>query len=254
MSIKIMSAIWDNGPEKQAERFVLLALADHANDQGECWPAVSSLAKKTCMSVRGVQTVLRRLQVDGWLSIEVGGGRKNCNIYRIKTPQLTTQTPQQLHPLSDEETPQLTTETPQLTTQTPQLTTLNPAGAAPEPSRTIIEPSREPSREPPLDPPERKRRAVQLPDDWTPNDRNIEDAFQRKFSGQEIDHEADQFRNHHIAKGSRFVDWDAAWRTWLGNARKFSDRRMAVPSHARGGRSGGSMAAIAARNRGHFPI
>lgn len=229
MSFPMMREIWKNGPEKQAERFVLLALADYANDQGECWPAVSSLAMRTCMSVRGVQTILRRLEADGWLAIEVGGGRKNCNMYRIKTPQLDA--------------------------ETPQLTALNPAGAAPEPLRTLKEPLREPLREePPLDPPERKRRAVQLPEDWVPNDRNIQDAILRNFTGQEIDHEADQFKNHHIAKGSRYVDWDAAWRTWLGNARKFSDRRMAGPSHARGGRSGGSMAAIAARNRGVFQL
>lgn len=37
MSIKIMAQIWEHGPEKQAERFVLLAIADYANEYGECW-------------------------------------------------------------------------------------------------------------------------------------------------------------------------------------------------------------------------
>jgi len=33
------------------------------------------------------------------------------------------------------------------------------------------------------------------------------------------------FRDHHQAKGSRFVDWDAAWRTWLRRAPQFGRRK-----------------------------
>lgn len=84
MSIKLMSAIWDNGPDKQAERFVLLALADYANDKGECWPSVVTVAKKTCLSERGVRLVLRALEAGGWLITDLGGGRGGANIYRIK--------------------------------------------------------------------------------------------------------------------------------------------------------------------------
>ena len=85
MSIKIMSMIWDRGPENQSERFVLLALADYANDEGECWPSIGGIARKTCLTDRGVRKIIRRLQDAGWLEIEEGGGRKNCNLYRIKT-------------------------------------------------------------------------------------------------------------------------------------------------------------------------
>ena len=31
-----------------------------------------------------------------------------------------------------------------------------------------------------------------------------------------------QFRDHHIAKGSLMADWQAAWRTWVGNIGLFS--------------------------------
>jgi len=126
MSIKIMSQIWNGGPEKQSDRFVLLALADYANDDGECWPSIAVVMRKTCMSKRGIQTVLRRLKADGWLEIEAGGGRKNCNLYRVKTPQ-------EMHPAGD--------APPHMSAETPQMTAINPAGDAPEPSRTIIEPS-----------------------------------------------------------------------------------------------------------------
>lgn len=90
---------------------------------------------------------------------------------------------------------------------------------------------------------------VPIPADWVLNDRNIKDAIERNFSAQEIDHEADQFRNSHTAKGSLFRDWDAAWRTWLGNARKFAGRSMAGKAASGGYGQGGSIASIAARRR-----
>lgn len=46
-------------------------------------------------------------------------------------------------------------------------------------------------------------------------------AFARKFSvgpGPTFEH----FKDHHISKGSKFVDWKAAWRTWCRNARAYS--------------------------------
>lgn len=247
MSIRIMSAVWEKGPAKQSERFVLLALADYANDQGECWPSLDGVAARVCMDVRSVRRILRRLEADGWLETQVGGGRSGCNSYRINPDPVSEFGKYKPGPSVPPDT-----ESPRtLDAETRTLDALNPDPESPEPSRTIIEPSIE---EPPLDPPERKRRAVQLPEDWVPNDRNIEDAIQRKFTEQEIDHEAEQFKNYHVAKGTRFIDWDAGWRTWLGNARKFGNRRMAGPSHTRGGGSGRSMASIAARNRGFLPV
>ena len=128
MSIKFMSLIWDAGPEAQSDRFVMLALADFSNDQGECWPSIEGIRKKTCMSERGVQAVLRRLRDAGWVEIFPGGGRKNCNLYRLKTPQ-------QMHPAA--------AAPPQMSAETPQMSAKNPAADAPEPSRTIKEPSLE---------------------------------------------------------------------------------------------------------------
>lgn len=117
-----MSEIWANGPSRQSDRFVLLALADYANDEGECWPSIAGIMEKVCMSERGVQTVIRRLQADGWLEISVGSGRKNCNAYTIKNP--AGNAPRRKC-------------TPQMDAETPQMDAKNPAGDAPEPSRTI---------------------------------------------------------------------------------------------------------------------
>lgn len=133
MSIKIMSRIWEGGPAAQADRFIMLALADYANDAGECWPSIRGIATKVCMSERGVQVAIRRLEVAGWLEIQTGNGRKGCNQYVIKTPQ-------QVHPSQCENPAPAaprTSCTPQMKVKTPQMDAQNPAPAAPEPSITI---------------------------------------------------------------------------------------------------------------------
>jgi len=91
-------------------------------------------------------------------------------------------------------------------------------------------------------------RKVKLPDGWVPSQRNIQDATDRQFTESEIQNEADKFSDYHRAKGTTFADWDAGWRTWLGNARKFGARgSMAFPSGSGGRGQGGSIASIVAR-------
>jgi len=126
MSIKIMSAVWENGPRGSAETMVLLAIADYCNDEGECWPSVQSIATKARMTERGVQKITARLVETGWLEIEAGGGRRNCNLYRIKTPN-------RVHPEP--------CSPPNVVTETPNTVPKNPEPRSPEPSLTIIEPS-----------------------------------------------------------------------------------------------------------------
>lgn len=48
------------------EKLTLLAMADHASDDGRnCFPAVATLARKTSQSRRGIQKILRRLEQGG---------------------------------------------------------------------------------------------------------------------------------------------------------------------------------------------
>lgn len=88
-----------------------------------------------------------------------------------------------------------------------------------------------------------------LPDNWVPSERNLADAEAMGFSTQEIADEADRFRNRNCARGERYRDWDAAWRYWLGNARKFANGGMARGAQAGGRGPGGSLASIAAWRR-----
>ncbi|MBL1438356.1 MAG: helix-turn-helix domain-containing protein [Rhodobacteraceae bacterium] len=133
MSISLITAIFKNGPAKTNDRFVLLALADYANSKGECWPSIAGVRGKTCLSERGVQTIISRLEAGGWIEVTRGGGRNNCNSYLIKTPQMSAETPQM-----DAITPQ---HLHPLETINPADDDINPAASAPEPSITVIEPS-----------------------------------------------------------------------------------------------------------------
>jgi len=39
--------------------------------------------------------------------------------------------------------------------------------------------------------------------------------------------QTEKFLDHHRAKGTRFIDWKAAWRTWMRNTVEFGQRRAA---------------------------
>jgi hypothetical protein len=70
------------------------------------------------------------------------------------------------------------------------------------------------------------RRAHPFPDDWQPRPEERERAA---VDGLSVSDEADAFRDHHTAKGSRLTDWDAAFRTWLRNAVKFGGAKRGRP-------------------------
>jgi hypothetical protein len=64
-----MNHVWQRSRSKGRARLVLLALADMANDDGECWPGKSNLAAKCNMDLRNVLLIINKLQADGELSI-----------------------------------------------------------------------------------------------------------------------------------------------------------------------------------------
>ena len=57
-----MNWAWDQ-QLSPTPKLILMALADAANDYGVCWPSVSTVAKKCCVSVRTVRRVMQKLGV-----------------------------------------------------------------------------------------------------------------------------------------------------------------------------------------------
>jgi hypothetical protein len=83
-------------------------------------------------------------------------------------------------------------------------------------------PREEKSREeviPPLSPKGEKKRRSRVPDAFEPNEASLQFARERKV---DVQAEVPKFLNFHTAKGSLMQDWQAAFRTWVGNARPTS--------------------------------
>lgn len=83
MSIKVMSWVWENGPQDPVERLVLLALADFADDHGSCYPSMIGIGAKACVTERGARGIVRRLEAAGWIETSIGGGRGGKSRYNI---------------------------------------------------------------------------------------------------------------------------------------------------------------------------
>ncbi|HBP6099320.1 TPA: helix-turn-helix domain-containing protein [Pseudomonas aeruginosa] len=138
MSTIIMSACWPLQGMSPAQKAVLISLADQANDQGVCWPAVDSIATRCCLSKRAVQQAIKWLRSAGIVSVEERQGRST--MYSV-TPAAYAP-PQEMHPSSkctragNAPTPADAAPPP------PQEMHPTPAASAP---RTVIEPTREPS-------------------------------------------------------------------------------------------------------------
>ena len=84
MSVRWMSHVWECSPFKGERLLLHLALADFANDEGECWPSQPTLARKARCSVTWVRLGLRDLEREGLLEVlSAGSGRGHRTQYRL---------------------------------------------------------------------------------------------------------------------------------------------------------------------------
>jgi hypothetical protein len=119
-----MSIAWD-ADLPLAEKAVLLCLCDHANDDGECWPSMARVARRSSMSERTAQRAIKGLRDKGILSWDDAPGRSHK--FSIDPRQLVT--PDNLSP-------------PTMTAKPPTQCHPTPDTVSPKPSITIIEPSK----------------------------------------------------------------------------------------------------------------
>jgi hypothetical protein len=94
MSVRLMTLVFScNMPELKTDdgktvpdstaKFVLLSLADHANDEGEgSYPGVDRLCKKTNLSTATVCNALNALRTNGFTHLE-GKSKRDTNEYTI---------------------------------------------------------------------------------------------------------------------------------------------------------------------------
>ena len=81
MSLKWMNTVKNSADKSNARKYLaLLALADYANEEGECWPSISSIAQWIGSSPKQARRHIKSLIDDGWIIIIRKGGGKYTNI------------------------------------------------------------------------------------------------------------------------------------------------------------------------------
>lgn len=100
MSVKIMSAVFESETLGPTERLIMLALADHADDAGRCYPSISRLCSRTGLAQRTVQTNIRKLQDQGYIRIIPSAGQGGANLYFVTATPAADAPPQETRPRS----------------------------------------------------------------------------------------------------------------------------------------------------------
>lgn len=103
MAIEVSSWVWKHSRSKNAERLVMLAVADacHNADGTGAWMSNAALMEKTNLSERAVQNATAGCERLGELKIERNAGRGGVNRYTVV---MVTRNPAESAPFSD--TPQ----------------------------------------------------------------------------------------------------------------------------------------------------
>ena len=85
MSVKAMAWAWEQ-TLKPTDQLVLLALADHADDDGICWPGQKLIAEKCNVTRKTVWASLKRLTEQGLIASEQqfrNDGSRTSNLYLL---------------------------------------------------------------------------------------------------------------------------------------------------------------------------
>lgn len=124
-----MSACWGLCMPPTAKS-VLISLADNANDEGYCWPSISTISERTCFSERAVQNAIKWLEEASLVKANRDNGRHTTYVV---TPA-SYSPPQQVHPAyAAQVPPQQMRQPPQEIPKPPQQVPSNRN----KPSRTV---------------------------------------------------------------------------------------------------------------------
>ena len=77
MSIEMLNWAFQLPLDSPADKAVLIALANHADPTGDCWPSVARVCLYTSLSERAVRIALRRLEEQGLVTTTHKIGRSS---------------------------------------------------------------------------------------------------------------------------------------------------------------------------------
>ena len=239
-----MGAVWDL-ELPAAEKFVLLAFADHADHNGEnARPGIALIMKKCSLSERKVQECISVLKEAGYMIPQAHerGGRGHIPSYKICVVMGAQSAPingvkgAQSAPIEEVKGADFVdkgcTDQQERVHKTPvkgaQKSDSYNRVPVSEPLGTISEPSYSARAR------KIKQDGTRLSDDFTVTDAMRSWATE-KVPIIDVDLETEQFMDHHGSKGTRSGDWLASWRYWMRNAAKYASERPSMPHSARFG-------------------
>ena len=91
MSIHAIVTVLDFAPDTwgPGTRLVALALADRVNQDGQAWPSLADIARRSGLQTRMVRRHLHLIEEDGWIRCEGqrinGGGQPVSNLWTWPT-------------------------------------------------------------------------------------------------------------------------------------------------------------------------
>ncbi len=213
------------------ERVVLVVMADFQGESGEAWPSMESLAKACGCSTNAARAAVQRLVSHGVLA----RGDRAALARRLGRKPQETPVPYvvEVHPV----------EVHPVEVQTMDLHRVSAAPPGDGPPGTPgdgPDPLTDPLRDPPIErareraastsrpsgvakaKTEPKRKSSAPPAD----DAAALAAWLARWDipSPESDRVVAHFLDHHRAKGSTFLDWAAAWRTWRAREADFGGR------------------------------
>lgn len=218
MSVRASSRVWAASKRVGTELLMLLAIADFADDEGNAFPSVATLAKKCRTTPRHANRLLAELRNSGELEIRLNAGEHGQNRYRIvfAAMESTPQTPDTHVTPDSPVSPDLQVSPDLRAIPTP--TSPTPDAGVPKPlTPTSVKPSlnrQEPLERAPTSPKHSKTRKpskAAMPEDFCVSDEVKVWAAKKKFG--RLDDHLEAFKLKVAANAYTYADWDAAFKT-----------------------------------------
>lgn len=245
MSIEAINWSFSVRGIKSSEKLVLVALANHANTNGEAWPSIcqlsecTSLDRKTVMKSIGVLVECGLIECVGTVKGEtrrVKTYRMNTNLTDVNsTRNGTVKQSQKRNSPKNGTVPDFPLNSPKFSSKQSQISHETVPdlghGTIKEPLKNHQGTVRECAREPgPVDnpkPPDKLiKRKTRLPDNWfLPKDWG-DWALEQGLTESEIRTEAECFADYWRSKEETRADWQATWRNWIRRRRTFERRPL----------------------------
>ncbi|EDE2175491.1 helix-turn-helix domain-containing protein [Salmonella enterica] len=226
MSMNLMAKAMSIKVGNPLRKLVLIKLADNANDEGECWPSYQHIADQCEVSRSTVKIHIRALEDMGLLKREF---RRKGELNQSNVFYLTLDNAQQIPP----ESGGAGADRGGAGADRGGAGADRGGAGADLGGGAGADPRTYHSFEPVKEPLERKKKPSSMPEGFSPSASHQKMAEEFGISLQD---EFDKFTDHHLSKGSKFIDWSRALNTWLRNARGFQKSRscnsFAKPSSA----------------------